>query len=261
MLTLSAIFLLGGLYQSGGCPGNFQTTSQTVSAITNSTELLLCISKAVFVKGQDGKLNLVLNSSSSSPKCLIYPNGLSPDLSAQLISSGHTGCWSLYPPSQVIAITNIGSPSRLAITKALAKFKPTAPRIMLYPKSGHQIGQTLALWSSSKVETQRCTLLGLACQIRFSPKTYRWVIDGKVATQPKQQLKLNEVGQMPIMLSVGFSVEYRFVDLTAWRSVKPNVTANAPSITVSVSGKERPSPKRNPRLVDRPCSGTARYGC
>ncbi|MFM8926993.1 MAG: hypothetical protein ACKOFA_02175 [Rhodoluna sp.] len=261
MLSLTAIFLLGGLYQSASCPGSFQTASYSVAAISNSSDLLLCISKAVLVTGSDGKLNLVLNSSSPAPSCLIYPNGLSPDLSAQLISSGHTGCWSLYPPTQIIAVTNIGNPSRASISKALATFKPTQPRIILYPKTGHTVGQQLSLWPSSKIELLRSKMLSLPCEIRFTPKSYRWSIAGKVASQAKQQLLLASAGQVFITLSVGFAVEYRFVNLTSWRSVRPNLTANAPPVTVVVSSDEKPKLRRVPRLVDKPCTTARRYGC
>ena len=262
MLTVSGLALLAGIWLSPSCPANLQLTDTTVGAITNSEALLLCVSRSVLIKGTDGNLKLVINSNQTSPSCLVYPNGLSPDLTYALISSGHVGCWSLYPPSQPIAIVNIGKPNQAELAKALKSFRPTQPRIIVSPRTDLVIGIAVNFSSTTRVETINCKLLGLNCQVRFTPRGYLWQIGALKTKLQKPSLLLKETGFVPVNLSVNFSVEYRFIGLSNWVLVRPNVWSTAPSVRLNVGAVPTEPPNhRAPRLVNKPCVSANRWGC
>lgn len=262
MLTIASLALLGGLWFSPSCPTNLQITNTTVGAITNSTELLLCVSKAKLIRGSDGGLKLVLNSLESVPSCLIYPNGLSPDLTYDVLSKGYLGCWSLYPPSQVIAIVNVGRPSRQQIQNALKTFKPAQPRILVKPNRDLIVGKTLQFSNTAKTGIAACKMLTLACQVRFTPSRFSWQIGASKSRFGNPQYKLLDSGWLTANLAVLYKVAYRFLELTNWITVAPGVFSSAPTVKLLIDGlPEEPPVKRTPRLVDKPCGGVSTWGC
>lgn len=262
MLTISGLALLGGIWLSPACPSSLQITNTTVGAISNSAELLLCVSKAALIRGTDGNLKLVLNSVQTAPSCLVYPNGLSPDLSYNLLAKGYRGCWSLYPPGQPLAIINIGSPSRQKITNALKSFSPIQPRILVKPNTDLQVGNRLYFSSTAKTHTLSCKILGLSCQVRFTPKNYNWQIGQIKSKAARPSFLLNQPGWLSANLAVLYSVEYRFLGLSNWALVKPGILSNAPTVRLHAGLiPTEPPTTRIPRLVDKPCGNTPRWGC
>lgn len=261
MLLVSTLLYLGTLTATSPCPPAFQTLNTTVGALTNSTEMLICLRKAVLTPASDGSLTLVINSNKPAPECLIYPNGVSPDFAAELINSGHTGCWSLYPPSQKIAVTNVGSPPKRIINLALARFRPTVPRIYLTPKKGFLVGNPIRFTNSAKLETQKCRMLSLNCEVRFTPKTFRWLVNFESGRSASHVFLPKVEGKVLANLSVSFTVQYRFLGLTNWRAVSPNVTATASPVTLIVGVVPKPPATHSPRLVDQLCSARPRWGC
>ena len=253
--------------QANTCPGSFLTTSATVGAITNSSSLSLCVSKAQLLTGSNGSLTLVIGGTgSTSPRCLIYPNGLSPDLTFQLIQSGHVGCWSLYPPGQAITIVNVGTPSTSKIQSALKQFKPDIPRITVSPKAPYRIGGVLKFGSTAASKLIKASLLGLPLQVRFKPVSFSWLINPlqKTFSSSTVSLKATAEGIFQTGLRVGFSVEYSFQGITSWRIVKPNILLNASPVSYQVLGQ--PIPPKSipviPRLVGGPCEGLSKaWGC
>lgn len=262
MLTVTGLALLGGIWLSPACPNSLQITNTTVGAISNSAELSLCVSRATLIRGADGDLKLVLNYVQTTPSCLNYPNGLSPDLSYNLLAKGYRGCWSLYPPSHPVAIINIGSPSRHQISNALKSFKPIQPRILVRPNIHLQVGNRLNFSSTAKTHTVSCKILGLSCQVRFTPKNHNWQIGQIKSKVAKPSFLLNQSGWLSANLSVLFSVEYRFIGLSNWSAVKPGIISNAPTLRLHAGLiPTKPPTSRNPRLVDKPCGNTPRWGC
>ena len=268
MLVLASLVLISGSWvQANTCPGSFLTTSTTVGAITNSSSLSLCVSKAQLVTGSNGSLTLVIGGTgSTSPRCLIYPNGLSPDLTFQLIQSGHVGCWSLYPPGQPITIVNVGTPSTARIQSALKQFKPDIPRITVSPKAPYRIGGVLKFGSTAASKLIKASLLGLPLQVRFKPVLFSWVINPlqKTFSSSTFSLKATAEGIFQTNLRVGFSVEYSFPGITSWRIVKPNILVSAAAVSYQVLGQPIP-PKvvpPIPRLVGGPCERLSKaWGC
>lgn len=262
MLTLSGLTLLAGIWLSPTCPTNFQITNTTVGAISNSSELLICVKDSTLIRGEDGNLKLVLNSSQQGPTCLVYPNGLSPDLSLDLLSKGYRGCWSLYPPSQSIAIVNIGKPDRQQISSALKTFRPTQPRILVKPNQGLFVGDVLNFSQTAKTQVIKSKLLNLPCQIRFTPKSYSWLIGQSRFRTAQPRYLLKEQGLLSASLAVSYSIEYRFSGLTSWTTVRPSIISRAPSVRLTVGILPTEPPKRKvPRLVDKPCGLAPRWGC
>ena len=259
-MLLEVLFVFG-LWQQEPCPPALSQTNTTIGALSNSQQLSLCVSDSVLVKGKDGSLTLVMNSTSSAPRCLVYPNGLSPDLTLNLLQSGHIGCWSLYPPSEPIAIVNVGTPSNTLAHTLLKNFRPLQPRILYTPKTGLVTDTKVVFSSTAKVETQKCQLLGLSCQVRFTPISYSWKLGSETSKLARPAL-LVKAGRLRATLTVAYKIEYVFPGLTSWRTVKPNIISNANPVDLVVADAPSPtSTPRAPRLVYRPCQRTSDWGC
>lgn len=262
MLTLSGLTLLAGIWLSPNCPTSFQITNTTVGAISKSSELLVCVRNSTLIRGEDGNLKLVLNASKLGPTCLVYPNGLSPDLSFDLLSKGYRGCWSLYPPSQPIAIVNIGKPDRQQISSALKTFRPTQPRILVKPNQGLLVGDVLNFSQTAKMQVIKTKLLDLPCQVRFTPRSYAWLIGQTRFRTAQLRYVAKEPGSLSASLTVSYGIEYRFAGLTSWSTVRPGLISNAPTIRLNIGVIPIEPPNRKvPRLVDKPCGLTPRWGC
>lgn len=249
------------------CPGSFLSTNSTVGAITNSTTLSICVSKAQLITGTNGSLTLVIGgATSTAPRCLIYPNGLSPDLTFQLLHSGHVGCWSLYPPGQPINIVNVGSPSSSKIQSALKQFKPTVPRILVNAKPPFAIKSVIPFSSTAGNQQINSKLLSLPLQVRFKPVDFSWQVQPskKVSSSSKFNWVADTVGSVQVNLKVSYSVEYLFTGITTWRRVQPNIIMNALPVSLQVEQRAEPPKQANeiPRLVSGPCqSGSVAWGC
>ncbi|MFZ4116984.1 MAG: hypothetical protein ACOYKO_00665 [Rhodoluna sp.] len=269
MLLLASIALASSSWAAApSCPSSFSSVSTTIGAVSNSSQLTLCVSKALLVKGSNGSLNLVLGAqTSTAPKCLVYPNGLSLDLTHSLLSSGHVGCWSLYPPYQAIAIVNVGRPTQVKLQSALRAFKPEIPKIFLKPSKGIQVGEAVYFSSSTRTQILKARLLGLAAQIRFKPTKYKWSFvagsKSKTSSAAKPTYVPSGSGDVRALLAVSYSVEYLFEGVTSWNLVKPDLVVNANQVTFSVGSVEPPkSGKEPPKLVNSPCSlGSAAWRC
>lgn len=257
MLLLAATIF----FSAPTCPAAFSFTNTTIGAISDSKSLSLCVSKATLVSGTDGSVKLVINSSTAAPKCLVYPNGLSPDLAFDLLSSGHTGCWSLYPPSQPVTIVNVGKPSQAKITSALQSFKPQKPVIYLSPAQGVMLQDKVSLSSSAKSEIVRCNLFRLPCRVRFVPVAYSWNISGTKTKVAKPVWVAKSSGLHTVSLAITYSIEYSFDGLTPWTRVYPNILLSAPSRAFTVGEPNGRAPGKAPRLVNWLCDSRIRWGC
>lgn len=259
MFLLSSLLVTGLWQQTPSCPPAFSFTNTTVGALSDSVELSLCVSNAVLIKGSNGSVSLAIGApSSTAPRCLIYPNGLSPDLMASLLQSGHVGCWSLYPPSQPIAIVNVGKPSQTKLTAALKSFRPSTPRIFVKPNSGIQVGTAVQLSSSATIQLIKTKLLGLSAQIRFKPLSYKWQIVNNAgvvnnATSVQPSYLANTKGGVQVNLAISYSIEYLFAGLTSWTRVRPNIYSNAVPVAFQVGQEINPPIRHIPRLVAQPC--------
>ncbi len=251
--------LVIGLLHTQSCPTAFNQTVTSVSGISNSRELILCVSNSYLVRGTNGSLTLVLNSNQSAPKCLVYPNGLPSDLAYDLLSSGHTGCWSLYPPGEPITIVNVGKPAQTKITQALRNFRPLQPRILVSPSRTVPVSTMLTFSNTAKAELQKDSLLNLPCEVRFQPVSFKWSYSGETATSSRFDWLAQNPGGFQVNLVVSFTIEYRFKGLSDWRIVKPNIQVNAFPVTVSIIGS--PVLRHRPKLVDQPCFSPNRWGC
>jgi hypothetical protein len=261
MLLLASIALVTSSWTAApSCPTAFGSLSTTIGAVTSSSQLTLCASQALLVRGSNGSLNLVLGSSGSiSPRCLVYPNGLSLDLTHSLLSSGHVGCWSLYPPSQTLAIVNVGKPSEAKVQSALKVYKPEMPKIFYKPSKAIQVGTRVSFSTSAKLQILKTTVLGLPAQIRFKPSRFRWTFLApwdrpKTSSLSKPTYIPLASGDTKVTLTVSYSVEYSFTGVTPWRLVKPDIVINAGPLTLWASSGETPkSLKGPPKLVNSPC--------
>ena len=258
MLLLTTLLVSGLWHQAPSCPPAFSFTNTTVGALSDSAELSLCVSNAVLVKGSNGSVSLAIGApTATAPRCLVYPNGLSPDLMASLLQSGHVGCWSLYPPSQPIAIVNIGKPSQTKLSAVLKSFRPTTPSIFVKPSSGILVGTGVQLSSSANLQLIKTKLLGLAAQIRFKPLNYKWQItdngSSASATISDPRYLADTAGKVQVNLAISYSVEYIFSGLNTWTRVRPNIISNATPVAFQVGQEVVPPKTQIPRLVARPC--------
>lgn len=259
MLLLTSLLVTGLWQQAPTCPPAFSFTNTTVGAVSDSVELSLCVSNAVLIKGSNGSVSLAIGTSgSAAPKCLIYPNGLSPDLMSALLLSGHVGCWSLYPPSQPVSIVNVGKPSQTKLAAALKSFRPSTPRIFVKPNSGILVGTTVQLSSSANLQLIRTKLLGLSAQIRFKPLSYKWQILNNAgaaitATAVQPSYFASTKGGVQVNLAISYSIEYLFAGLTSWTRVRPNIYSNAIPVAFQVGQVLNPPISHIPRLVAKPC--------
>ncbi|NBR64624.1 MAG: hypothetical protein EBS85_01430 [Micrococcales bacterium] len=268
MLALSTFFLVASLNQAPSCPTAFTLTNTTIGAISNSAQLSLCVSKAALIQGSNGSITLVIGSNAAAPKCLIYPNGVNLDLMSSLLQSGHVGCWSLYPPTQPVAVVNVGKPSQVRLAAALKSFRPATQRIFLKPRTGILSGSKVQLSSSASLQKSKAKLLGLSALVRFKPISHSWSISDSNSTVTKSALTTpsyvpRSAGKVFVNLAVTYSVEYLFSGLTGWASVKPNIILNSPTIAFMVSEVRPPvSVGHIPRLVAKPClPGIRSWGC
>ena len=268
MLT-SIVLSSSAWVSSPSCPTAFSMVNTTVGAISNSSQLNVCASKATLTKGSNGSVNLVLGSQArNAPRCLVYPNGLSLDLTFGLLSSGHVGCWSLYPPYQAVAIVNVGRPSQTKLQSVLKSFRPDVPRIFIKPEKNVQIGTNVLFYSSAKTQIIKTKLLTLPAEIRFKPIRYRWGTSQggelpKLSSLAKPTLKPTLVGDGKATLAVTYSIEYSFTGLTSWVRVRPDILVNANPLIFKVGGDEVPEvSKEPPRLVNKPCElGSKAWRC
>lgn len=251
------------------CPSAFSSVSTTIAAVSDSAELTLCASKATLVRGSNGSLTLVVGSQTSiAAKCLVYPNGLSLDLTHSLLTSGHIGCWSLYPPNQSIAIVNIGRPSKVKLQSALKSFKPETPKIFFRPSKGIEVGTQVEFYSSAKNQIIKTKLLNIAAQIRFKPSKYKWIFHAggtKAQTSSTSKTKFIPAsqGELKALLAVSYSIEYLFTGLTNWNVVKPDLVLNANPVSFAVGLTDPPDRDLGPpRLVNSPCIvGSSAWRC
>lgn len=254
---------------SPSCPAAFSAVNTTIGAISNSSQLNVCVSKATVVKGSNGSVNLVIGSQvSNAPKCLVYPNGLSLDLTFGLLSSGHVGCWSLYPPYQPVAIVNVGRPSQTKLQSVRKSFRPDTPRIFMKPEKNVQVGTNVIFSSSAKTQIINTKLLSLPAEIRFKPIRYRWEISQgggipKLSNLSKPSFVPTLAGDAKATLYVTYSLEYLFTGLTNWVRVRPDILLNASPLSFKVGGDKVPEPaKEPPRLVNKPCElGSKAWRC
>ena len=266
-LLTSALLLSSTWLMASPCPAPLSYLRTTVGAITNSSALSVCVSSARFVEGTNGSMNLVIGSSASpSPRCLNYPNGLSPDLAFSLLDNGHVGCWSLYPPGQVVTIVNLSTPSQTSIQAALRNFKPDVPRIGVKPRAVSLIGTSLTFSLTASVKQIKATLLNLPLLVRFKPASYFWRLspNNKTYSSAAPIWKSDIAGSYQMENKVSFGVEYSFVGLTPWRTVKPNITVSAVPMSLTVKSLRIPpeEPKQIPRLVGGPCANDKDlWGC
>ncbi len=256
-MLLAALMTLA-LHQ-GVCPKSLTSTGTTISALSNSQTLSLCVANSVLVHGTNGKLTLVIGSSSAAPRCLIYPNGLSPDLTLNLLQSGHVGCWSLYPPSQPVAIVNVGTPNSSKINTALKSFQPQVPVIYANPSKNLTVGKSIAISSSAHSENIKASLLNLPVKVRFTPKTYSWTINQHASSLSSVSYVPKQDGLVKLYLKVSFAVEYQFTGLTSWTKVSPNILVNAVPRTLTI-GSPKVLTGTVPRLVFKPCRPGS-WGC
>jgi hypothetical protein len=268
MLLLTSLIVSGLWQQAPACPAAFSFTNTTVGAISDSAELSLCVSSAVLIKGSNGSVSLAIGTNgSSAPRCLIYPNGLSPDLMSSLLQSGHVGCWSLYPPNQPIAIVNVGKPSQTKLNQALKSFRPSQPRIFVKPNSGIMVASRVQLSSSASQQLIKTKLLGLQAQVRFKPLSYKWQIVNSAntvttSTASQPSFIASAAGRVQVNLSVCYSIEYLFSGLSSWTRVRPNIYSTAVPIAFQVGQEFKPPVSQIPRLVAKPCSTQVlRWGC
>lgn len=250
------------------CPGAFSSVSTTIGAVSDSAELTLCASKATLVGGSNGSLTLIVGSQTSiAPKCLVYPNGLSLDLTHSLLSSGHIGCWSLYPANQSIVIVNIGRPSKVKLQSALKSFKPETPKIFFRPSKGIEVETQVEFSSSAKNQILKTKLLNMSAQIRFKPTKHKWSFIGGAKTQVSSAAKPKYIPAIPsdvrALLAVSYSVEYLFTGLTTWNGVKPDIITNAIPVEFTVGLIQPPQTSKGPpRLVNSPCIvGSSAWRC
>ena len=266
-ILATALVLSGVWFTAPACPAPLSSNKTTVGAITSSTALSVCVSNSKLVEGTNGSMILVIGSSAtSSPRCLIYPNGLSPDLTFSLLDSGHIGCWSLYPPGQVVTIVNLSTPSQASIQSALKSFKPDVPRIIVKPSAVVQLGTSLSFSSTAVTKLIKSSLLNLPLQVRFKPATYYWKVMpfNKSFTSTSPVWKTDRLGTIQMEHRAGYSVEYSFTGLTPWRTVKPNISMTANPLSLLVKQIQEPPGeiKRIPRLVGGPCViGKDLWGC
>ena len=270
MLILASLLLSTASFASApSCPAAFSVVNTTIGAISDSSQLNLCVSNATFIKGSNGSLSLVLGSSSNnSPKCLVYPNGLNLDLTYGLLTSGHVGCWSLYPPNQAVAIVNVGKPSQSKLSSALRSFRPQVPRIFLKPSKNIEVGTKVSISSSSKPETIKTKILTLPAQIRFRPVRFSWqVLQGGLKPITSNLSSWTFVptvrGSAQVSLSVWYSIEYSFTGVTPWTQVKPNIGLVANPVSFQVDSAAVPEIRKDPpRLVNQPCLlGSTAWRC
>ena len=270
MLIIASLLLSTASFSSApSCPVAFSFVNTTIGAISDSSQLKLCVANASFTKGSNGSLSLVLGSSSNnSPKCLIYPNGLSLDLTFGLLANGHVGCWSLYPPKQAVAIVNVGKPSQSKLSSALRSFRPQVPRIFLKPSKNIEVGTKVSISSSSKPETIKTKILTLPAQIRFRPVRFSWqVLQGGLKPITSNLSSWTFVptvrGSAQVSLSVWYSIEYSFTGVTPWTQVKPNIGLVANPLSFQVDSAAVPEILKDPpRLVNQPCLlGSTAWRC
>ena len=267
---LASIVLSSAAWVSSpSCPPAFSMVNTSVGAISNSSQLNVCVSKATLVKGSNGSVNLVLGSQvSSAPRCLVYPNGLSLDLTYGLLSSGHVGCWSLYPPYQPVAIVNVGRPSQTKLQSVMKSFRPDTPRIFMKPEKYVQVGTNVLFSTSAKTQIIKTKLLSLPAEIRFKAIRYRWGLSQggelpKLSSLAKPSMKAIVAGDAKATLTVTYSIEYSFTALTNWSRVRPDILSNAIPLNFKIWSENAPEKAKDPpRLVNKPCElGSKAWRC
>jgi hypothetical protein len=255
-MLVAAIALVAGL----SCPKDFGVLDTTIGAFNTSSALNVCAAKAqVFSSG--GKIVLVLGGSETRPQCLVYPGGRTPDL-ARLLLSDHVGCFSLYPPSQPVAIVNLGSVASPKLSSAMAKFAPALVRSFVSsPKT--LVGQKVSFSSNASATTVRATLLGLPIKARFKVASTNWHFDfsdGTVvassAAKPSFVMRLS--GQHTAKLQAGFYGSFQIVGNSVWHSVPGVIVLLAAPIAfegLSITDPSHPptAKHRRPVLVARDC--------
>lgn len=267
MPILATAAFLAGWVMGSNCPGALLATNTTVGAISNSASLSVCVSKSQLITGSNGSLTLVIGGgTTNAPRCLIYPNGLSPDLTLQLLQSGHVGCWSLYPPGQPITIVNLGIPPSSRIQSVLKTFQPDVPRILINAKDPFVTGDVIPISSTAALKFIQSKLLGLPLQVRFKPANYSWLVlpSKDLYINPKISWRVRAAGLVQVNLTVAYTVEYEFPGITSWRRVQPNISINASPVTLVISEipKVPQKDKEIPRLVGGPCQiGSLAWGC
>jgi len=258
-MLLAALILIG--IHQGACPTAFSSTNTTIGALSNSQVLSICVANSVLVHGSNGSITLVVGATSPAPRCLIYPNGLSPDLTLNLLESGHVNCWSLYPPAQSVLIVNVGKPSTSKIRAALKSFSPQVPIINVSPSSDFRINKSLKFSSNARTETVVSSMLNLPVRIRFTPKTFSWNLGSQISHSASPNYTPRTTGELIANLGVGYGIEYEFPGLTSWMAVTPNLLSNAIPLLLEIGDNANPKHiLQAPRLVLRPCS-PGRWGC
>lgn len=261
-MLVAAIALFAGL----SCPKDFGVLETTIGAFNTSSALNICASKAeVFSSG--GKIVLVLGGTLERPRCLNYPGGRAPDLTSLLLSD-HVGCFSLYPPTQSVAVVNLGGIASPKLSSAMAKFAPALVRSFVSPPTT-VLGQRVAFSSTASSSLVRGTLLGLPIKAHFGLAATNWQFnfaDGAVSTSSARypSLVMNRVGAHTAKLQVGFASSFQILGSQIWHSVAGVISRSAQPLPFYGIEALPPakSSHRRPVLVARDCDkALSAYGC
>ena len=242
----------------------------TIGAFNTSSALNVCASKAeVFSSG--GKIVLVLGGAIDRPQCLNYPGGRSPDLTSLLLSD-HIGCFSLYPPSQPVAVINLGSADSPKLSTAMAKFAPASVRSFVSAPFT-AVGQKVSFSSTARALLLRATLLGLPVKAHFALAATSWQFDfaggsKTLSAAQSPSFVMTRVGAHIAKFEASFAASFQIVGSPAWHSVPGLIKKSAEPLSfsgvASLTPTVPPTPghHRRPVLVARDCDkALTEFGC
>ncbi len=238
----------------------------TIGAFNTSSTLNVCASKAeVFSSG--GKIVLVLGGAVDRPRCLNYPGGRAPDLTTLLLSN-HVGCFSLYPPTQPVAVVNLGGISSPKLSTAMAIFAPALVRSFVSSPTT-LLGQKVSFSSTAISSSFRATLLGLPIKAHFELAATNWkfvFFDGVTTASAARYpgFTMNRLGAHLAKLQVSFAASFQIVGSAIWHNVAGVINRSAeplPFVGLEAAPPSK-SQHRRPVLVARDCDkAMLAFGC
>lgn len=153
---------------------------------------------------------------------------------------------------------------------AKAMFTPAGVTASVYPSSELLVGQSASFSSEASVHYRAGAILNLPTEVRFTPETITWILDGDViGTGSRANYSFNDVGAHLVRVEVVYSVAYRVRGSLAWIN-EPDSIEVLDDLYLSVSDQaesfeSQPAPTtQNPRalLVGSNCLvRPAAFGC
>lgn len=167
------------------------------------------------------------------------------------------------PPKPVIKTV----PGSTSASASSAMFTPAGVSASVFPSSELSLGQAASFSSNAFVHFRAGTVLNLPTEVRFTPVSATWILDGEViGVGNSTNYSFGEIGSHQVRVEVVYAVAYRVRGSALWIGEPDTITVlDDLALTVSTesdAGDYPESPTPRALLVGSDCfAKPGSFGC